>query len=67
MAKIPDAYNETFRVGDVVNIIGEVVGINLDGNGGITVHVNTTGTRLTVSRFITPETFELRARPKKVP
>lgn len=65
MARIPDAYNETFKVGDVVNIIGEVVGINLDGKGGITVQIRTTGTRLTVSRFITPETFELRERPRK--
>lgn len=63
--KLPDAYNETFRVGDVVNVIADVVGIDLDGNGGITVHVRTTGQRLTVSRFITPETFELRERPRK--
>jgi hypothetical protein len=65
MVRIPDEYADTFKKGDVVNLIADVVGINLDGNGGITVQVRTTGQRMTVSRYITPESFDLRERPKK--
>jgi hypothetical protein len=65
MIRIPDEYADTFKKGDVVNLIADVVGINLDGNGGITVQIRTTGHRLTVSRYITPESFDLRERPRK--
>lgn len=42
---------KSFKVGDQVNVLAVVTGIDLDGNGGVTIELKSNGQRITFSKY----------------